>query len=118
MPLAWQTGIDIRAEEPVRNLRGEIDFASESGGITGEILVKILEHFDKMNLFPRTAGGPIPVLLVDGHGSRLDPAFVDYINNESHPWKVCLGVPYATTLWQVGDASEQNGKFKSTSSPS
>ena len=52
------------------------------------------------------------MLLVDGHQSRLDPKFINYINHNGHRWKVCLGVPYATTLWQVGDASEQNGKFK------
>ena len=91
--MVWKTGIDIRAKEPVRNLRDEIDFetnigegkfhpggpkckyngkevdcltfASESGGITGGILVNILEHFDRIDLFPRKAGGPIPVLLVD-----------------------------------------------------
>ena len=38
--------------------------------------------------------------------------FVEYINDKNHTWKVCLGVPYATTLWQVGDASEQNGMVK------
>ena len=27
-------------------------------------------------------------------------------------WKVCFKVPYATILWQVGDASEQISKFK------
>jgi hypothetical protein len=52
------------------------------------------------------------MLIVDGHQSRLDPKFVVYINNKAHEWRVCLGVPYATVLWQVGDASEQNGKFK------
>jgi hypothetical protein len=52
------------------------------------------------------------MLIVDGHQSRLDPAFVSYINDPAHEWRVCLGVPYATVLWQVGDASEQNGKFK------
>ncbi len=53
------------------------------------------------------------MLIVDGHQSRLDPLFVEYINNKEHKWKVRLGVPYATTLWQVGDASEQNGFVKS-----
>jgi hypothetical protein len=52
------------------------------------------------------------MLILDGHQSRLDPRFVSYINNKDHEWRVCLGVPYATVLWQVGDASEQNGKFK------
>ena len=85
----------------------------ESGGITGDILVKILTYFDAMELFPCSPKGPTPYLIVDGHQSRLDPKFVDYINTPGHKWKVCLGVPHATTLWQVGDASKQNGKVKS-----
>jgi hypothetical protein len=27
-------------------------------------------------------------------------------------WSVCIGVPYGTALWQVGDSTEQNGNFK------
>ena len=53
------------------------------------------------------------MLIVDGHQNRLDPKFIEYINDEGHKWIVCFGVLYATTLWQVGDASEQNGNFKS-----
>ena len=75
-----------------------------NGEITSEILVEILKFFDDADLFPHIAGGPIPVLIGDGHQSCLDPKFVEYINDEVHQWKVCLGVPYATTLWQVGDA--------------
>ena len=52
------------------------------------------------------------MLIVDGHQSCLDPRFVTYINDKTHEWRVCFGVPYATVLWQVRDASEQNGKFK------
>lgn len=87
-------------------------FVSESGGITADILVKVLKIMDDLNLFPRV-NGSMPFLLVDGHQSRLDPVFLEYINNAGHRWKVCLGVPYATTLWQVGDSSQQNGSFKS-----
>ncbi len=140
VPATWKTGIDITVKNPLRNEKGEIDlelnlgerkyypegpkckyrgkevdcltFASESGGITGAILVNILEYFDTLQLFERYEGGPIPMLIVDGHQSRLDPTFVSYINDPAHEWRVCLGVPYATVLWQVGDASEQNGKFK------
>ena len=75
-----------------------LTFVSESGGITGDILVDILKCFDQIDLFPRVDGGPILVLIVDGHQSRLDPKFVEYINDSFHKWKVCLGVPYATTL--------------------
>ena len=56
--------------------------------------------------------GKIPVIVIDGHQSRLDTAFIPYINDPAHLWKVCLGFPYATSLWQVGDASEQNGVAK------
>ena len=27
-------------------------------------------------------------------------------------WNACVGVPYGTSYWQVGDSSEQNGCFK------
>ena len=139
VPIHWQSGIDITVE-PVKGADGKIDaklnlgegkyypggpkcsyngkvmdcltFCSPSGGITGAILVEILKYFDKVELCPRVSGGPIPVLIVDGHQSRLDPGLVSYINGEGHKWKVCLGVPYATTIWQVGDASEQNGNSK------
>ena len=48
---------------------GYLTFASESGGISGKILVEILEYFDKIDLFPCVPGGPIPMLIVDGHQS-------------------------------------------------
>ena len=139
LPRDWKTGIDVTVD-PVRDEHGKIDlklnlgkgkyypegpqcnfngkvvdcltFCSESGGITGDILVQILQYFDELDLFPRVPGGPIPFLIVDGHQTRLDPKFIKYINDKGHEWRVCFGVPYATVLWQVGDASEQNGKFK------
>jgi hypothetical protein len=139
VPSTWRTGVD-HSVTPILTADGEFDlvlnfgegkyypggptckyngkvvdclvFTSESGGITGDILVKILTYFDSIDLFPRVPGGPIPLLIVDGHQSRLAPMFVEYINDQNHTWKVCLGVPYATTLWQVGDASEQNGMVK------
>jgi hypothetical protein len=141
VPATWRTGVDYSIT-PILSASGEeidvemnvgkgkyypggptcqyngktvdcLTFVSESGGITGDILVAILTYFDAMELFPRSPEGPTPCLIVDGHQSRLDPKFVDYINTHGHKWKVCLGVPYATTLWQVGDASEQNGMVKS-----
>jgi len=29
-----------------------------------------------------------------------------------HKWDCCIGLPYGTFYWQVGDSSEQNGCFK------
>jgi hypothetical protein len=28
------------------------------------------------------------------------------------PWTCCIGVPYGTSVWQLGDSAEQNGTFK------
>ena len=92
-----------------------LTFASPSGGITGEILVKVLSYLDEAGILPSAQGGPTPCLIVDGHQSRLDPCFVEYINSEGHKWKVYIGVPYGTSLWQVGDAAELNGNLKNFS---
>ncbi len=75
-------------------------------------MVQILTYFDSIDLFLRVPGRSIPMLIVNGHQSCLAPVFVEYINDENNTWKVCLGVPYATTVWQVDDASEQNGMVK------
>ena len=37
---------------------------------------------------------------------------MDYITAEDNKWMVCIGVPYATHLWQVANSSEFNGAFK------
>ena len=63
-----------------------------------------------MNVVPRDDGIK-PFLLLDGHGSRLELPFLKYINTPEDHWVVCLGVPYGTALWQVGDSKEQNGSF-------
>jgi hypothetical protein len=52
------------------------------------------------------------VLLLDGHGSRFDIDFLDYIAKKETEWCVLIGVPYGTHLWQVADSSEQNWRFK------
>jgi len=67
---------------------------------------------DSLNLFPRTEDGVKPFLLLDGHGSRLELPFLKYINDPLHEWVVCIGVPYGTSYWQVGDSAEQNGSYK------
>jgi hypothetical protein len=137
VPATWRTGVDhsvipILTEDgkefdlernfgegkyypggPTFKYNGKVvdylTFTSKSGGITGKILVKILTYFSSFDLFPCVPGGPIPLLIIDEHQRCLAPVFVEYITNKNHTWKVCLGVPYATSLWQVGDTSEQNG---------
>jgi len=85
---------------------------SESGSITSELLASFLKHMDDLKLFPRDDPSVKPFLLLDGHGSRFELPFLSYVNDESHPWVVCIGVPYGTSYWQVGDSTEQNGSYK------
>ena len=66
--------------------------ASENGSITAELLVGMLAHMDKTGIFARDTGPP-PFLILDGHGSRFDLLFLEYINNPEHNWNVCIGVP-------------------------
>ena len=85
---------------------------SPSGGINSELLTQMLQHMDKLGLFPRKEGGPKPFLLLDGHGSRFQLPFLKCVNNPSTQWCVCIGVPNGTAYWQVGDSNEQNGSWK------
>ena len=80
------------------------------GSITSEILRDALATLDHLKVFPR-ANGLKPFLLVDGHGSRFELPFLRYINTAETEWVVCIGVPYGTGLWQVGDSKEQNGSY-------
>lgn len=84
---------------------------SESGSITSQLLAAMLKFMDDLNLFDRSDGVP-PFLLLDGHGSRFELPFLEYITCKDHEWKVSIGVPYGTSYWQVGDSTEQNGCFK------
>ncbi len=70
---------------------------SESGSITSDILTDILKYLDKKLAFDRTEADPF--LLLDGHGSRFEIPFLNYINDPASKWTVCIGVPYRTSLW-------------------
>ena len=79
---------------------------SESGGMSSTILKECFETIDHFKLLPRTPG-VFPFAILDGHGSRLEVPFLKYINDKTTEWCVCLGVPYGTAYWQVGDSKEQ-----------
>ena len=89
--------------------------SSVNGSITSEILRDCLATLDHYKVFPRSSNLK-PFLLLDGHGSRFELTFLRYVTDSNHPWMVCQGVPYGTSLWQVADSSEQNGSFKAASS--
>ena len=87
---------------------------SENGSITSELLVEMLRAIDNVGVFDRS-DGIHPFLLLDGHGSRFELPFLRYVNDKQGigtKWNACVGVPYGTSYWQVGDSSEQNGCFK------
>jgi len=86
--------------------------ATPKGSITSEVLRNMLRRIDQTGACPRVPGGSTPFLLLDGHGSRLELPFLSYVNDPMHKWVVCIGVPNGTSLWQVGDSTEQNGCFK------
>jgi hypothetical protein len=100
---------------PVCNINGKIvpTFCGchESGSITAGLLVKMLQTMDNIGVFDRS-DGVSPFLILDGHGSRFDLTFLEYINTPAHHWNVAVGVPYGTSHWQVGDSTEQNGCYK------
>ena len=138
LPSTWKTGIDIRKNaksgktqyELIRNNSGHdlpmsggpscffngksipcFIGTSPNASITSELLVSMLRTMDEYEVFDRS-NGTLPFLLLDGHQSRIQLPFLNYINNKQHKWIVCIGVPYATHIWQVHDASEMNGVFK------
>jgi hypothetical protein len=83
------------------------------GSIMSALLDEMLKKMDDPELFDRS-DGINPFLLLDGHGSRFELPFVEYIHGD-RAWIVCIGVTYGTSLWQVGDIKHQNGQYKDKS---
>jgi hypothetical protein len=84
---------------------------SPSASINTSILTDMLRYMDANEVYNRSMG-ETPILILDGHHSRMDVEFLEYINQPEHKWFVCLGVPYGTHKWQVADSSQVNGMFK------
>jgi hypothetical protein len=66
---------------------------------------------DDLELFDRS-DGVHPFLLCDGCGSCFAEPFLEDTLEGKRRWMCCIGVPYGTFMWQVGDSTEQNGTFK------
>ena len=138
MPESWRLGIDRRKDYKDGETQYEIfennfgDDKAMPGGpkctvngkyvpcfvgcspkasITSQLLAQMLMQLDTLNIFEQSETIK-PFLLLDGHHSRMQLPFLEYINSEEHPWTVCIGVPYGTHIWQVADSSQQNGIFK------
>ena len=116
IPLNWKLGINqslITAGCP-KFVNGKtvpcFYGASPNASITSDMLVEMLKQIEESVEFNRSDATPF--LLLDGHQSRVMMPFLKYVNNEATKWTAAIGVPYATHLWQVADASELNGSFK------
>jgi hypothetical protein len=84
---------------------------SKNGSITSQLLTSMFRKMDKLEVFD-CSDGFNPFLICDGHGSRFEEPFLEYTLESNRPWTCCIVVPYGTSMWQVGDSTEQNGTFK------
>lgn len=73
--------------------------------------MEALKTLDYYEVFPRTPSSAKPFILLDGHSSRLEMPFLDYINNPKDNWVVCIGVPLWNRPMAGRDFKEQNGSF-------
>jgi hypothetical protein len=125
IPVNWKTGINlccdnaddmkqVAAGGPTCTYLGkEIPCfygTSPKASITSQLLADMLKYLDMLGIFDRTIAHPF--LLLDGHHSRMMLPFLQYVNDPRHKWYSCFGVPYATHVWQVADASSLNGAYK------
>jgi hypothetical protein len=83
---------------------------SPKASIIAALLTSMLSFLDQLNLYEHSVTKTFHLL--DGHGSRMMLPFLRYINDLYYKWVVCIEVPYATHIWQDGDASELNGAFQ------
>jgi hypothetical protein len=86
--------------------------SSAKSSITTELLVEMLKFIDDNGVFPRSCPNNTPFLLLNGHQSRTKLEFLEYINDNGHRWKCCIGVPYATHIWEPADSSELRSSYK------
>ena len=101
--------------EPCCNFFGKLIPAlitsSSKGSITSSILVPAFKRLDDLGVYSHS-----PTLhlfaLFDAHDSQLQVLFLSYINETSHKWTFCIGLPNGTHKWKVGDSKEQNGLWK------
>ena len=125
IPVNWKTGIDLTCDDaddmakvaaggPTCTYLGkEIPCfygTSPKASIISQLLADMLKFLDTLGVYDRTVAHPF--LLLDGHHSRMMLPFLQYVNDPRHKWYCCFGVPYATHIWQVADASSLNGSYK------
>jgi hypothetical protein len=124
IPVSWKLGLDITCDADDHDnvmaggptctyLGKEIPCffgTSLKASITSTLLADMLAFLDRLGVYDCSIANLF--LLLDGHHSRMMLPFLKYVNHASHKWHCCFGVPYATHIWKVDDASSINGSFK------
>ena len=91
--------------------------ATTNASMTSTVLMQIFEKMDEKGISKREydSNGKLvkyPVVILDGHVSRMGEDFLVYINEDGTFWGCVLGAPYGTHIYQFHDDPRQNGRFK------
>jgi hypothetical protein len=100
----------LHQEDLPVGIKGKRYLASTELLPTSQLLADMLKYIDEIGVYDQTVAQPF--LLLDRHHIRMMLPYLQYINDPSHKWYSCFGVPYATHIWQVADASSLNGAYK------
>jgi hypothetical protein len=83
----------------------------KNDSITGKLPTQMLQTIDKLNIFNNSTGLS-PFLLLDGHDSYFELAFLKYIYSLKSNLEICIRLPYGTSYRQDKNSREENGSFK------
>jgi hypothetical protein len=71
---------------------------TENGSITSTMIAAMLKQIDYIGLFELNEFLPDQFLLLDGHGSRFELPFLEYMDDTWRRWCTCVSAPYGTKL--------------------
>lgn len=83
---------------------------SPKGSISSSILETAFARLDDLGVYKRTPSLK-PFALFDAHDSCLNVPFLRYVDDPTHQWVFCIGLPNGTHKWQVRESKEQNGSY-------
>ena len=78
---------------------------SEGGYISGHIITNVLRNLDALKLY-ENYGKKLFFLYCWLMEMVVILKFLQYICDKNHKWVIVFGVPYETSLWQVGDTEK------------
>ena len=91
--------------------------ATPNASMTSTVLMQVFKKMDEKGISKREydSNGKLvkyPVVILDGHVSRMGEDYLVYINEDKTYWGCVLGAPYGTAIYQFHDDKRQNGRFK------